>query len=138
MNKLKRIGIDILGILLILGSIFFGWLPGPGGIPLFLAGLGLLATNHEWARRLLVHIKENGLKIANAFFREHPLIMLAYDVVALFLFVIAVYIFAVKTGNIIQGFAVILIFLAMGLFLGNRKRIQKLNAFVQKVRHKKT
>ena len=58
-----KIAVDVLGILLIIAAGLFGWLPGPGGIPLLLAGLSLLATNHEWARKLLHSLKENGNKI---------------------------------------------------------------------------
>jgi hypothetical protein len=45
-------------LVLIVGSIFIlaaaatGWLPGPGGIPLFLIGVAILATEFEWAERL--------------------------------------------------------------------------------------
>lgn len=34
-------------------SVSIGWLPGPGGIPLFLVGLAVLATEFVWAARLL-------------------------------------------------------------------------------------
>jgi hypothetical protein len=38
-------------------AILLGWLPGPGGIPLFLVGLSLLAINHEWAKKRMDSIK---------------------------------------------------------------------------------
>lgn len=31
--------------------------PGPGGTPVFLAGLAMLATEFPWARRLLLRVK---------------------------------------------------------------------------------
>lgn len=47
-----RLGVGFLGLLLILSSGLVGWLPGPGGIPLLLAGLGVWSSEFAWARRL--------------------------------------------------------------------------------------
>lgn len=59
-DKLKRILTDTAGYLLIVAGIALGWLPGPGGLPLVLAGLGLLSINNDWARRLRDYIVKNG------------------------------------------------------------------------------
>ena len=42
---------DTLAVICIIAAIATGWLPGPGGIPLVIVGLSLLAINHEWAQR---------------------------------------------------------------------------------------
>ncbi|MEK7153613.1 MAG: PGPGW domain-containing protein [Patescibacteria group bacterium] len=42
----------IVGSLFILAAAATGWLPGPGGIPLFLIGVAVLATEFAWAERL--------------------------------------------------------------------------------------
>ncbi|TXR57644.1 TIGR02611 family protein [Quadrisphaera setariae] len=42
-----------VGVFLILLGAATGWLPGPGGIPLVLAGLAVLASEFAWAHRLL-------------------------------------------------------------------------------------
>lgn len=55
--------LDIVGILLLVLALLVGWLPGPLGIPLTIAGLSLLAINHDWAKRLLERIKTEGLKV---------------------------------------------------------------------------
>lgn len=47
-----KIGVGVLGTLLIIASALTGWLPGPGGIPLFLTGMALLATEFIWAKKL--------------------------------------------------------------------------------------
>lgn len=47
-----RIGITLLGSAVIVGGIILLPLPGPGWLIIF-AGLGLLATEYEWAKRLL-------------------------------------------------------------------------------------
>lgn len=49
--SVRRPIVLIVGSLLIIASILTGWLPGPGGIPLFLVGIAILATEFEQARR---------------------------------------------------------------------------------------
>ncbi len=46
-----RIGVAVIGVTLIVAAPLTGWLPGPGGIPLFLAGLAVLSTEFLWAKR---------------------------------------------------------------------------------------
>lgn len=119
---------DIAGVGLIILAILTGWIPGPGGTPLFLAGLGLLAINHEWARNLLRQIKNHGIKFANAFFREHKLLMIAYDIVALLL-VGAGAIVLFRIQGPVKASATILIFLGLSLFFGNRQRLQRITRY---------
>jgi uncharacterized protein (TIGR02611 family) len=47
-----RIAVTVLGVAVIAGGIVLLPLPGPGWLIIF-AGLGLLATEYEWAARLL-------------------------------------------------------------------------------------
>lgn len=47
-----RVGVTVLGVGIIAGGIVLLPLPGPGWLIIF-AGLGLLATEYEWAARLL-------------------------------------------------------------------------------------
>lgn len=129
----KRIAIDILGILLIIAAGLFGWLPGPGGIPLLLAGLSLLATNHEWAQRLLRTVKENGIKIMDVIFKDHPIIALGIDILAITLLIFAGIFFGNASGNVWRGVATAMLFFGLGLFLGNRKRIYALNRFISRI-----
>ena len=130
---LKRIGIDALGVLLIIGSILFGWIPGPGGIPLFLAGLGLLATNHEWARRIFVEIKERGMSISETIFRDHPVLVLTYEILAVILLITGGILFSAATNNIYAGLSIVVFFLGVSLFLGNRKRANKITAWAKNI-----
>lgn len=50
---LYRAGVGVVGVLLLLASAATGWLPGPGGIPLAVLGLVVLASEYPWAQRLL-------------------------------------------------------------------------------------
>lgn len=64
MRLLRIILTDVLGVTMMIVAPLIGWLPGPGGIPLFIAGLGLLSINHQWAKRLLEYLKLHGSNIA--------------------------------------------------------------------------
>lgn len=48
----RKVGVFILGWSLIILAVAIGWLPGPGGIPLALLGLNVLASEYVWAARL--------------------------------------------------------------------------------------
>lgn len=52
-----RIGIALLGTLLMIAAAITGPLPGPGGIPLFLLGLAVWASEFDWAQDLMLWFK---------------------------------------------------------------------------------
>lgn len=52
-----RIGVGLLGTLLIVAGLATGPIPGPGGIPLVLLGLAVWASEFEWAQRLMLVFK---------------------------------------------------------------------------------
>ena len=81
--------IDAAGYLLLLAAALTGWLPGPGGIPLALAGLGLLSINNQWAKSLREYLLKNGGKIVQIAFPKHWAVELLYDVIVIVLFGIA-------------------------------------------------
>lgn len=59
------------GVLFIIAAGLTGWLPGPGGIPLFLIGIAILATEFAWAKRVrdfVIGIVERGGRL----YRRHP------------------------------------------------------------------
>ncbi|HWD80904.1 MAG TPA: PGPGW domain-containing protein [Kribbella sp.] len=78
-----RIGVGVLGGLLIIAAPLTGWLPGPGGIPLFIAGLAVLASEFEWAQRLLQRVKE-WVKALTAWTGKQPAWLKALGTAALF------------------------------------------------------
>ena len=47
-----RIGVTVIGVVMIVGGIVLLPLPGPGWLIIF-GGLGVMATEFEWAARLL-------------------------------------------------------------------------------------
>lgn len=48
---IRRPVVFLVGAVFILAAALTGWLPGPGGIPLFLVGVAILATEFEQAQR---------------------------------------------------------------------------------------
>jgi 4-hydroxybenzoate polyprenyltransferase len=62
----------IIGTLFILAAAATGWLPGPGGIPLFLIGVAILATEFAWAERLRDRILDKIRHIASLY-RQHKI-----------------------------------------------------------------
>ncbi len=72
MQQAKRWLKIIFGFtLLVLGAIMV-FTPGPGWV-MILLGLGVLAAEFVWARRLLDRIKLEGVRVRDAvFLRAHP------------------------------------------------------------------
>jgi len=134
-SKLKRIGIDAGGYFLILLGIASGWLPGPGGIPLVLAGLSLLSIHNEWAQRLRDYIIRDGSKFLRKLFPKHSLVQAAYDALSLALLGGAIW-FALRHAALWQySLAAILLALAILVACFNRERYHRLRS---KLRTKKT
>lgn len=125
-TRLKRILVDILGCVFIIASPLTGWLPGPGGIPLLIIGLSLLATNHEWAEKLLAAAKEQGVNLGQKVFSDDPRVRWAIDILSVLLITAAVYIIQAFTSNIRYSAVISLSVLGITLLLGNRQRLKKL------------
>jgi hypothetical protein len=122
----KRILTDAAGYLLILAGIATGWLPGPGGIPLIVGGLGLLSINNLWAKRLRIWVVENGGKAAEMLFPKHPVAEWGYDVLVVLLFVLTI-VLEVRHASVVEmGLGVTAFFLALFIALTNRDRLKRL------------
>lgn len=72
-GSIRKPVILVIGSLFIIAAALTGWLPGPGGIPLFLIGIAILSTEFEWAKQLrdwtLDKIKQIG-----AWWRRHKVV----------------------------------------------------------------
>jgi hypothetical protein len=131
-SPLKVIGTDILAGLCFVGVILFGWLPGPGGIPLFILGLSLLASNHAWAKRWLDIAKTKGINIKGKVFPAHPWIRLLYDVISVLLVALGIYLMLKFDLGWLLGIYVAIILFGLALFLLNRDRLEKLTHVFKK------
>nr|WP_272954601.1 PGPGW domain-containing protein [Kribbella sandramycini] len=90
--------VGVVGGVLIIAAPLTGWLPGPGGIPLFIAGLAILASEFEWAQRLLYKVKD-WVKELTAWTGKQPAWLKTLGSVALFCCVlIAVWLYMAVLG----------------------------------------
>jgi len=60
----KRIGVLVVGLALLVVGIVMLVLPGPG-VLVTMGGLALLATEYEWARRLLARVRQHARRITD-------------------------------------------------------------------------
>jgi hypothetical protein len=111
---------DSLAVFFMLLAIATGWLPGPGGIPLFIIGLSLLAVNHEWAKRYIDLLKEYADKISDLIFL--PKLRVFFDVLTPVLLTTGVILLVrhsalwmISLGAVCLGFTFL-------CFFGNRNR----------------
>jgi uncharacterized protein (TIGR02611 family) len=68
-EQVRRVFLIIAGFTLLLAGAVMLVTPGPGMIVIFL-GLGLLAAEFVWARRLMDRIKREGLRFKEAVLRQ--------------------------------------------------------------------
>jgi hypothetical protein len=128
----KRIATDAAGYFLILLGIAFGWLPGPGGIPLVVAGLGLLSINNKWAQDLRDYVLKNGSKLVKVLFPNNKFVEFLYDLLVAVLFVLVGFL-AWQHAAIWQiSLAIALFFIALFIALMNRDRLNRLKTRRQK------
>lgn len=135
-HRVRVIVIDVLGFACIIGSVLLGWLPGPGGIPLLIIGLSLLANNHEWAERLLARVKSEGLHWFDKIFDGGPKTRWIVDILTVALITVSVLIIHGATHNTFKTIAVSLIIASTFAFLSNRKRYQTVLNKVKPSKHK--
>jgi hypothetical protein len=127
-RNFKRITIDTAGYLLLVAAALTGWLPGPGGIPLALAGLSLLSINNAWARHIREYLLDHGGKFVQALFPPKPYIQWLYDILVVGLLAI-VTLLAYQHAAVWQmALAVSLFILAVTIALLNRDRLNRLKS----------
>lgn len=70
-----RIAVGVVGtVVFVIGLLAIPY-PGPGWAIVFV-GLGILATEFDWARRLLAYAKERYDKAMDWFQRQHPVMQI--------------------------------------------------------------
>ena len=63
-DKMKRVGITLLGGLLVVGGIMLTPLPGPWSFPIVIAGLAVLAQEYDWAKDAREWVREKSKAVA--------------------------------------------------------------------------
>jgi hypothetical protein len=122
----KRIGTDAAGYGLILLGVALGWLPGPGGIPLVVAGLGLLSINNAWAKRLRLYLLTHGGRMVQMAFPAIAVIQWLYDCLVLILLVLVAFLGWRHAAIWQLSLAIALFFIAFFVLLMNRDRLNRL------------
>ena len=64
-HPVLRIALLVVGLLLLVGAVVVGPLPGPGGIFLFAGGMVLILQNSRWARFRWARLKRRWPRIGN-------------------------------------------------------------------------
>lgn len=128
---------DTLAIFCFIGVILFGWLPGPGGIPLFLLGLSLLAVNHDWAEHWLETAKHKGVTFKKWLFPDVQWIRHTYDFLSVSVMIAGGILLCLYDNRFVEGFAVVIIISSLFIFLINRDRLDKFADIFKRIRQKK-
>jgi hypothetical protein len=136
-HRIRAVAIDILGLSLILAAIPIGWIPGPGGIPLVILGLSLLATNHEWAGRLMEQVKERSANASKSVSESSPRAKWVIDILSIVFIAAAVILFTQFTQSIAITSAVSFIISGVILLATNQNPSTRLwNTFRKKHKNK--
>ncbi|MEI6237079.1 MAG: PGPGW domain-containing protein [Candidatus Saccharibacteria bacterium] len=123
----KRIIFDVLGVLLILSGLSIGWLPGPGGIPLILAGLGLLSINNHWAKNAIKHFEKYAKNIRLLVFPNNKIAKYIHNIIAFVLFIVAIWLIVIIETAFSIGLGISCLAIAMAEILLNYILIKKIN-----------
>ena len=129
MTKLiKRIALDGLGVFLIIIAVPIGWLPGPGGIPLVLIGLGLLAKNNKWAKNLMNNFEAKARHYSDIIMHANPVLKFALDIISFVALGLGIYLTLKMNGSyavvgmapITSGFILLLLNRKRGIRIYNK------------------
>lgn len=66
-EKLKRVGLTLLGATLVIGGILITPLPGPWSFPIVLAGLAVLSQEYDWAKDAREWVRVKSKQVAGKF-----------------------------------------------------------------------
>ncbi|MDB5185936.1 MAG: hypothetical protein JWL85_459 [Candidatus Saccharibacteria bacterium] len=130
----KLIVLDTIGVLLMITALLTGWLPGPGGIPLFILGLSFLAINHEWAERHMNMLKKYADRLGDLIFIDKPAVQRAYDILAPPIVALGIFFLVRHSAIWMMSLGVSFVFTGLALLLGNRHRLRRLKAHLRKQR----
>ncbi len=115
---------DTLAAICMIGAIATGWLPGPGGIPLFIIGLSLLAINHEWAERYIKLLREHANRLGDLIFI--PQLRIVFDILTPIMLALGIVIVSLRNSIWMLTLGVFCIGFSVLIFFGNRERWSRL------------
>lgn len=127
----KKIIIDIAGFSLMIIAPFLGWLPGPGGIPLFIIGLSLVATNHEWAENLLKDFDDKRRQYTDKFLRGGKVQTVAIDIFCICLIALGIYVNTQTNTLWVRGMTFGAFTLSLILLVSNQDRVDRFISLIK-------
>lgn len=113
---------DLIGVAFMILAILTGWLPGPGGIPLFIIGFSILAIHHEWAQEYIDKIKDYIEQLGKTVFTEDKEVQLAYDIICPLLVAGGAYLLWLHNAVWQISVGIVLVVTGITVLAGNRKR----------------
>ena len=128
----KVVVYDMLGVGCLILVPFLGPLPGPGGIPLILAGFGFLAVNHDWADDAIHFVKKHSESLLSVFFPDKPLIKWSWDVFAISVFIVGLWLNLTAEWWLLKGLSYGIMAGSSTVFMLNRGRLDWLDSQVRK------
>jgi len=123
----KVLATDTLGVLLLLLVPFLGPLPGPGGIPLIIAGFGLLAVNHDWADNAIIYVKRHSESLRAVVFPNIMWVKWSWDLLSILLLSFGTYLNFTAEHWLIRGISIGIMASSTTIFMLNRGRIDWLD-----------
>jgi hypothetical protein len=123
---------DIAGIGCLLLVPFLGPLPGPGGIPLLLAGFGLLAVNHDWADDAILYVKKHSDSLIKVIFPDRTIIKWLWDIGLVALFIFGLWVETLSESFFFTILGLLINATATTLFMFNRGRLDWINTQLRK------
>jgi hypothetical protein len=126
-SLLKVILTDMAGVGCLMLVPFLGPLPGPGGIPLIIAGFGLLAANHDWADDAIVYVKKHSTTLRDIVFPNVTWVKWSWDLFALSLISFGTWLNIVAEHWLLKGLSIGIMASASTVFMFNRNRLEWLD-----------
>lgn len=123
---------DILAVFLLMLVPFLGPLPGPGGIPLLIAGFGLLAINHDWADNAVLYIQKHSISLRHVVFPNVTWVKWAWDITALMLLLGGTALNIYAENWFFKGISIGIMASSTTLFMLNRDRLTWLDKFLKR------
>ena len=125
--KLGQVAVlDTLGVMFMIAALLTGWLPGPGGVPLFIIGLSLLSVNHAWAKRYRDWLRKYADRLGDFVFIKDARVEAVYDLIGPALITTGAFLIYRPGSSLLTSFGISCISAGLVLILGNRGRWAKL------------